>query len=369
MTYTPHWRHGKVRQLISGFPDSREAGMQVSEPDRGAGMKLHTLTGCLAAVVLHGAAALAAPPADPTGIVTFQVENDGVSTQRGTSDRYYTSGIRLGYTSGTERLPEFLANFGQLIWGDGIQRISIDISQSIFTPRDTQANPPDPRDRPYAGYLRANATLIHDTPEVRSVIGLTLGVVGPSALGKVVQNGFHDIVGDPDTRGWRSQLKDEPAVEVLVGQTYRLPLARLGAFETDALPAFTIGVGTVRDYVQAGVSFRIGQGLGSDFGPARISPGRSGSDAFTPVQPFAWYLFAGADGQGVARDVFLDGSTFRDRSPGVNKKGFFGELHAGLALMAYGVRLSYTHTWQTEQFSRQKSGLFNFGSVALSARF
>ena len=72
---------------------------------------------------------------------------------------------------------------------------------------------------------------------------------------------------------------------------------------------------------------------------------------------------------GVARDVFLDGSTFRDRSPHVTKKGFLGELQAGAAIMFRGVRISYTHTWQTEQFDRQKSGLFNFGSLAVSARF
>ncbi len=323
----------------------------------------------LVAAVLTVLPAQAEPPQDAKGIFTFQVENDAASTFKGTSDQYYTSGLRLGYTSGTNGVPNVLAGLGRAVWGDGVQRISIDISQSIFTPRDTQASRPNPRDRPYAGYLNATLGLLHDTDSTRSLLALSLGVVGPSSLGRVVQNGFHDIIGDTPNRGWSAQLKDEPAVELLAERTYRLPVAQFYGLETDALPTLTAGVGTVRDYVQAGVSFRLGQGLSSDFGAPRIRPGLSGSDAYTPNRPFAWYVFAGADGQGIARDLFLDGSTFRNRSPSVDKRPYLGEFQAGLAAMFHGVRLTYTQTWQTESFKGQKSGLFNFGSLALSARF
>ena len=324
--------------------------------------------GCAAGVVL-ATPAIAQPRQDLDSIVTLQVENDGVSTRSGTSDRYYTSGLRLGYTSGTDAIPEFLANFGRAVWGDGVQRISLDVAQSIFTPGNTQLQRPDPRDRPYAGYLSAGLSLIHDTSSVRSVLGLRVGVVGPSALGRVVQNGFHSIVGDPPVRGWSNQLQDEPVIELLAERIYRVPFARAGGIEFDALPALTLGVGTVRDYVQAGVQVRFGQGLDSDFGAARMRPARSGSDAYTATRPFAWYVFAGADGQAVARDVFLDGSTFRNRTPSVSKKVLQGEFQAGVAVMAYGLRVSYTQTWRTEEFRTQRAGLFSYGSLAVSAKF
>jgi len=323
----------------------------------------------LAATLIAALPARAEPPQDSKSIFTIQVENDAVSTFKGTSDQYYTSGLRLGYTSGTNAVPEFLSGIGRAVWGDGVQRVSFDLSQSIFTPRNTQLSRPDPRDRPYAGYLNATLGLLHDTDETRSLLALSLGVVGPAALGRVVQNGFHDIIGDTPNRGWSSQLKDEPAIELLAERTFRLPITRFRGLETDALPAITAGVGTVRDYVHAGVSFRLGQGLESDFGVPRIRPGMSGSDAYTPNRPFAWYVFAGADGQGIARDVFLDGSTFRGRSPSVDKRPYLGEVQLGAAAMFHGVRITYTQTWQTESFKGQKSGLFNFGSLALSARF
>jgi hypothetical protein len=67
--------------------------------------------------------------------------------------------------------------------------------------------------------------------------------------------------------------------------------------------------------------------------------------------------------------VFLDGSTFRNNSPHVTKKPFLGEFEGGLAVMVYGVRLTYTQTWQTQSFNTQKAGLFSFGSFAASVRF
>ncbi len=323
----------------------------------------------LAAVAVAAVPARAEPPQDTKSIVTIQIENDAASTFKGTSDQYYTSGLRLGYTSGTNAVPDVLAGFGHAVWGDGVQRISIDINQSLFTPRNTQLSRPDPRDRPYAGYLNATLGLLQDTDDTRSLLALTFGVVGPSALGRQVQNGFHSLIGDTPNQGWSSQLKDEPAVELLAEKTFRLPITRFYGLETDALPELTAGVGTVRDYVQAGLSFRIGQGLDSDFGAPRIRPGMSGSDAYTPNRPFAWYVFAGADGQLIGRDVFLDGNTFRNHSPSVTKKPYLGELELGLAAMFYGVRVTYTQTWQSESFKGQKSGTFNFGSLALSARF
>ncbi len=260
------------------------------------------------------------------------------------------------------------AALGRGIWGDGTTRLSIEISQSIFTPRATQARPAPLDDRPYAGVLIATAGLVHDTQAERDVLALSAGVVGPSALGEQVQNGFHNIIGDTPNRGWHDQLPDQPAFELLAQRTLRLPIATFAGFETDVLPSATLGIGDVRDYAQLGGVLRFGQGLQSDFGAPRITPGLNGTDAYTAVRPFAWYAFAGADGQAVGYDVTLDGSTFRNNSRDVHHTWDVGEFEGGLAVMAYGLRLTYTQTWQTSEFKHQKS-LFNFGSLALSAKF
>ena len=322
----------------------------------------------LAATLAASWTARAAQPLDTDSIWTIQVENDAVSTLRGTSDQYYTSGLRLGWTSGQDAVGP-VAALGQSIWGGGTTRLSLEVSQSLFTPHDTQIRPPDPHDRPYAGILIATAGLVHDTADTRDLVSLSLGVVGQSALGSEVQNGFHDIIGDNENKGWHYQLPDQPAFQILGQRTYRVPLVQLGPIEADALPSATASVGDIRDYVQLGGVLRFGQGLASDFGTPRIAPGLNGSDAYTAVRPVSWYGFAGVDGQAVGYDVTLDGSTFRSDSRNVQHRWDVGELEAGAALMVYGLRLSYTQTWQTQEFRHARSGLFNFGSVALSAKF
>jgi hypothetical protein len=320
------------------------------------------------------AAALPAPlqaqtaQPDQASIVTIQVENDAVSTLKGTSDQYYTSGLRLGWTSGQDTIDP-IAAWGRAIWGSGTTRLAVDISQSLFTPRDTQLDPPNPHDRPYAGELLATFGMVHDTAWTRDLLSVSLGVVGPSALGEQVQNGFHNIIGDTPNRGWPYQLGDQPAFEFLGQRIWRLPVATIGPLETDALPSAAAGIGDVRDYVQLGGTLRIGQGLASDFGTPRIEPGLNGTDAYTNVRPVAWYAFAGVDGQAVGYDVTLDGSTFRNHSPSVPKIWDVGEMEAGAAILAFGLRVTYTQTWQTQEFRGAKAGLFNFGSLAVSAKF
>lgn len=330
---------------------------------------LKSLISAGAMLATVSAAARAAPLQDPYGTWTLQAENDAVSTYKGTSDQYYTSGLRIGWTSGTDNQPPAISNLNRAIWGEGVQRISLGLQQSIFTPRQTQINPPDPRDRPYAGVLLATANLISDTDLSRSVFGVQAGVIGSYAGGYQVQNGFHSLIGDTPNRGWSHQLPNQPILQLQASRTWRFPVADAYGISVDLLPSATAVVGDFRTDAQLGGTVRIGQGLDSDFGTPRISPGLDGTDAFKNTRTFAWYGFAGVDGQAVAYDQTLQGSVLRSGGPHVSKIWDVGELEGGVALLYHGVRLSYTQTWQTQEFNGQRSGLFNFGSLALSAKF
>ena len=161
-----------------------------------------------------------------------------------------------------------------------------------------------------------------------------------------------------------------PVVQVFAGRTWRYGLTpnQGSGVDADVLPSVTAGVGTLRDYAQLGLQFRVGQGLESDFGTTRVRPGLSGSDAYTPVRDFVWYFFGGVAGQAVARDATLDGNPFR-QGPRVSRLPFVGEIEAGFAVIYRGARITYTHVAQTRQFHGQTGGLFQFGSIAASVRF
>ena len=330
-------------------------------------MAFRTIPALAAALLLPAAAAWAQPKPDTASILTLQDENASISAGNPT-DRLYTNGLRLEWTSPTGMVPGFLADLGHSLWGDGLQRIGAGLSQQIYTPIDTNAVPPNPRDRPYAGYLAANFTLLSDTDAHRSVLTLSLGIIGPGAGGEDLQNGFHDLIGQGHAHGWAYQIPNTAAIELLHERTWRIPLGNVSGLEADFLPALTVGIGDVRDYAQVGATVRIGQGLKSDFGVPRVRPGLSGGDAYTPTQPFAWYLFAGVDGQAVGYDMLLQASPFRS-GPHVDAIWDVGEVQAGAAIMAYGMRLTFAYVVQTDEFHGQRGGLHQFGSASLGVRF
>ena len=330
-------------------------------------MKFSTVTASAILTSMLVWAANAQPSADPTSIWTLQEENASISAAKLT-DRYYVNGLRLGWTSPTTTVPDILANVGHTLWGGGQQRVAFDLTQGMYTPAGTAVKIPSPYDRPYAGVLLGNFSLMNDSEDTRSVLMVSFGLVGPASGAQQLQNGWHDVIGQAHTQGWDSQIKNTLALEVLHERTWRLPIAAAGELETDVLPSLTIGLGDLRDYVQTGITFRLGQGLASDFGVPRVRPGLSGGDAFTPTRPLAWYVFAGADGQAVGYDLLLQSRPFRS-GPHVSTVWDVAEMQGGFAVMAYGMRLTFAYVAQTQEFNGQAGGLHQFGSASLSVRF
>lgn len=320
----------------------------------------------LAILALCGAHGAAAQPLDdPNHTLTIQLENDSVPRR---TDMYYTSGERLAYTSPTGWLPAPLSALGHDVLGEGQQRFALDFSQYIFTPFDTNSQNPPLKDRPYAGILLGTVSLIQDTDTTRTALALGLGVIGPAAMSRDVQNGFHDLIHDSEAHGWHTQAHNQPVVQLTADRTWRTDLIDAHGLEVDALPALTVGAGTFRIYSQAGVQFRIGQGLKSDFGAPRMQPGLTGTDAYVATVPFAWYFFAGVDGQAVAWDETLDGEPFVN-SRHVSRIPLVGEFQAGFALMFRGMRFTVTHVLQSNEFRGQTNGTFQFTSGAVSVKF
>ena len=77
------------------------------------------------------------------------------------------------------------------------------------------------------------------------------------------------------------------------------------------------------------------------------------------TRPFAWYVFAGVDGQAVAWDETLDGLPFAT-SRHVSRVPFVGEFQAGITLMAWGARFTAMQVLQSNEFRGQSNGLFQF---------
>jgi lipid A 3-O-deacylase len=328
-------------------------------------MPLFVDSKCILFGVLMAIAACGRGLADDYGRVNILEENDSLYFH---SDKHYTQGLRLSYLAPSvtpgdafDRPFDYLGADTPIFASDFVdRRYAFLFGQSIFTPENLQLRPPDPHDRPYAGWLYGGVSLLQrDGDGSLENLELDAGVVGPGALGEQVQNDWHQFIGIRQAQGWSDQIQNEPGAVLTYQRLWRFPIVGSGdAFGIDAVPEAGATVGNVFDFGELGGMLRIGSGLGADYGPARVRPALSGTDYFDSTRVgdgLGGYFYIGAQGRVVGRNIFLDGNSFR-QSPSVEHKALVGDLEAGFAFFwSRRVRADFSVTQRTEEFVGQRT--------------
>jgi hypothetical protein len=311
------------------------------------------------------------------GTLTVLFENDLFYN----SDHDYTNGVLIGYTTAPQDTPgwavrwaRWLPFFGQT--GDVRSRYAL--GQDIFTPHNLHLADPPPTDRPYAGFLYGAFGLADESGSEGAVISnldqlqVTLGIIGPASLAEDTQKFVHGIINGTDPQGWSTQLRDEPGLVIQYERSVKFSL--LTSYEGsgvgfDIVPHYGAAIGNVYDYINAGAMARVGFNLPRDYGPLRIDPSLPGSGFYEPRGDSAIgaYIFAGVDGRAIARNLFLDGSTFQN-SRSVSKMNLVGDLELGAAVTFRAFQLSFTHVMRSREYATQTAD-DQFGAVNLSVRF
>ncbi len=312
---------------------------------------------------------------------TILEENDSLYFN---SDKHYTQGFRLSFLSPvlqpngwTDDVFQFVGKIPTVFvtGGQSQRRVSWFFGQSIFTPKNLAIKPPDPTDRPYAGWLYVGPSLLQETNgnELEN-LEIELGLVGPGALGRQIQNDWHQFMGIHQAEGWSNQIQNEPGGVLAYDRYWRIGVPFVhwesGGVQdgVDIVPTAGGAVGNVFDYAQIGAQLRIGHHLETDYGPVRVRPSMSGTDYFNGAHlgdDIGWYFFAGAAGRAVARNIFLDGNSFRT-SAHVEHKTFVGDLQGGASVYwSDRVRLDLTVMRQSPQFVGQR-GQDVLGTAAIS---
>ena len=309
---------------------------------------------------------------DPISNLTITYEND----QFGGRDRYYTTGWQLAWRATSPLLTDLLARATPFVspWlpAGGLVRWGFGVGQNIYTPEDTRSRFPPLTDRPYAGWLYGSAAISAVTETSLALVELQLGIVGPSALGEQVQNNVHRLLRIDRSAGWATQLKDEPGLNLILSRQWRRfwPL-RGGSGEglrLGIVPSVAVSLGNVQTWAGGGLMVKFGSKVEADFGPQRLRPAAVGSAFFRHDGEWGWYVLAGVEARAIAHDISLDGNTWRD-SRSVNKKLLVGDGVVGAVLIMPRARVTYLHTFRSQEFDGQDNRLVQFGSLSLSVPF
>ncbi len=304
---------------------------------------------------------------DDKAIFSLIYENDIF----GGTDRNYTNGFRVAMLSSEQNTPKtarWLAENLLPFSSGGRKRIGVAIGHNIYTPAHLERSNLIGNERPYAGWLYGSVGIVSDTGKRLDNIMLSAGIVGPGAKAKEIQESVHHITDSPIAQGWDNQLHDELGIVLTMERKLRA-LYEFSPYGmgVDFTPHIGINLGNVNTDASVGATMRLGYDLPSDYGPPRIRPSLPGSDFFVPSKKLGGYLFAGFEGRAVARNIFLDGNTFRD-SHSVDKEIIIGNVQTGIAMIYENTRLSYTHIFMTKEFKEQRKAE-QFGAVTISYRF
>ena len=314
---------------------------------------------------------------EPEKVWSFSVllENDSkflnfVNPDHGT-DRHYTNGVKIsfgthtqedlarkwlglepGFARGNEKLKTAIVGF---------------LGQAIYTP-DHVGKPAfrDSEDMPFAGWLYGGVSLqraneIVDGKADFENFEFNIGVIGSSSKAGEAQNWIHEIFFAPEPKGWDGQLSDELAFDFRYQRKWKEVLWHFGEQGSSELirqAGFTAG--TVHRNANAGALWRIGYNLPDDFGPGSIED----TSAATGILRKEWgsfYLFARGGIKAVEHNRFLSS---------LQAEPFLFEGQLGVVFEIYGLELSYSQTFMSDEFEGQgDSDSFNAATISYRRSF
>jgi lipid A 3-O-deacylase len=263
----------------------------------------------------------------------------------------------LGLRGADDPPPDYEYTHGLSVSWDARRRDDADrgarweAGQRIYTPRRDAAEP-IPGERPYAGWLYGAWERVEASRRTRWRLRIEAGVTGPPSLAEPVQSAFHRLAGYQKQLGWAHQLGFEPGVIVFYEREGRLSIGGAGATGLEVLPSWTVRAGNVRTGAEAAVRARLGFGAGDAWTGAGAARGVSG------------WVEAGARQEAVLRDLFIDGNTFAERNPGIERRTWVARGEAAIAIRCRRTELEYRFFLRGREYETQTEP-HPYGSVRL----
>lgn len=232
------------------------------------------------------------------GLIT---DNDLYTSSK--NDMYYTNGLEFFYRflskNNSEKISKQITEFR--------------IGQYIYNPRFINETAVDINDRPFTGYLFAEAgrSFFYQSESVLKT-DFQLGFMGPNALGRETQESFHHVIGYKKVYGWENQLHNVLAVQLHVMYSKKLFPTKHNDF-VDLHFQSEANLGTIFTGVSTGFLTRIGF---KKLLPIYDSNLHDASISATPqynIREFYFYAMPSVNYQ--FYDATIEGSMFSNTSP------------------------------------------------------
>lgn len=302
--------------------------------------------------------------------ITFLFENDLLNFLK--SDRYYTNGIRIGYTSKeynffNEDNVMNWAKYVSIIFNKPhITRFHISLNQEMYT-TSKHGIPFPVNDHPLGGFLYLNTGIYNRTTNIQEHIGVKLGVVGEISYAGQLQTAIHTSTGQLIFSCWEEhQLANEFIFNPYYQVTGRKYIFKTNPFSMDILGTFDIALGNADTHFGTYAAIRMGHNLDNDFGMPKMNLEQD----YAPVHndAFSIYIFASSGAKVTLHNIFVQGNS-PNSNKGYNLNILRWEVNAGIIMSFYGFRIGYIWTYYTKDYTVQPYDHHAVGALLAEVSF
>ena len=215
------------------------------------------------------------------------------------TDQYYTQGMQVEYVHpGLKKNPVSYL----LLRLKHHRQYGLSVEHNAYTPTTILSDSILYRDRPYAAglFLKSFSISTDTVRKLRISNGWTLGVIGPAAGAKEMQQGVHKLTGNYAPLGWQYQIRNDLALNYEVNME-KLVFAVRRSFTLHA--DLQLKTGTLNNKIQAGFTIMTGK-IPSLFLLPQL-----------PDNDFYLYLYVQPLVSLVGYDATLQGGVFNRSSP------------------------------------------------------
>lgn len=284
----------------------------------------------------------------------------------------------VGYSDGSKfsallYRPNIEDDWLRIPFTEGLVRsnfISFSAARQMFTPDDLKESELIVEDRPYAGWFYYEMGLHQSSQRHLDSLIVQVGIVGPASLTEAYQKYVHELLDVAYPAGWEHQLSNEIGLQLNYQHKWRFVPDEIWGVESSIVPYAGGEFGNIAIKANTGASVRIGWNIPEDFDTSFIDDvGENG----IPVHPNniaggskTWSLTfnLAAGGSFVARDIFLDGNTFKE-SHSVEKNLLRAYGRYGVSARYKSFMVDYHKVYNTEHYKTQGYG-HKYGTLCIS---
>ncbi len=298
-----------------------------------------------------------------TPFVSLSAENDLFSFPGGSTDRYYTNGVRIDYYF-TKKHTEFPSSLLIKISEDR-NVFSWGLAQYMFTPSQIDVETVQYNDRPYAGALFAIHSLnsYDHSKKIKLTSEFYLGVIGPLSMAEETQIAVHRLFNYTRPEGWKNQVPNDIVINYNLRLEKEVVYVPQKLFITGIVETFS---GTLYNSMGAGFSLKLGKVNNFFEEKKEEQTGKNKSQLYVILKPTVRVIYYNALLQGgVITNAKKSNKGYILNKDQVEKMNVFTE--AGIVYARPKLTFMLLQKMRTAQFKGGNAE--EFGSISIAFKF